>query len=260
MKEFIKKYKYNPLILFLIITFLLPFLSLWLQIWINHYSAKFVLYGIEAASPTIAVIMILYITDSINSIYKRRSIRKFQEKDLPIELLNKILDAGRVAPSAKNRQPWNYIVFENKYKEELLQVMEDGLQREEKGITDLPKSQYGILDAKNTLRIMKEAPIIIVVINSNAKSPFLPVDNDERVAEICDSLSIGASIENLLLAAEELGLGTLWIADICFAYKELAAYLNTEEQLVGAIAIGYANERPEQRPRKPLNKIVKYRL
>lgn len=40
---------------------------------------------------------------AIDSIYDRRSIRKFQEKDVPVELLNKILDAGRVAPSAKNR-------------------------------------------------------------------------------------------------------------------------------------------------------------
>lgn len=50
---------------------------------------------------------------SFNLIYERRSIRKFQQKDVPTELLNKVLDAGRVAPSAKNRQPWKYIVFGN---------------------------------------------------------------------------------------------------------------------------------------------------
>ena len=120
------------------------------------------------------------------------------------------------------------------YKKELLRVMQSGLEREEQGRTDLPGSQFGIPDAKNTLRIMQEAPIVIVILNTNAKSPFLPVDNDERISEICDSLSIGASVENMLLAAEELGLGTLWIANTCFAYQELAAYLNTDDQLVGA--------------------------
>ena len=65
---------------------------------------------------------------AIDSIYDRRSIRKFQEKDVPVELLNKILDAGRVAPSAKNRQPWKYIVFGNGSKEELLKAMEEGLK------------------------------------------------------------------------------------------------------------------------------------
>ena len=107
---------------------------------------------------------------------------------------------------------------------------------------------------------MKEAPIIIVVLNTNAKSPFLQIDNDERISEICDTLSIGASIENMLLAAEEIGLGTLWIANTCFAYPELVTYLNTEEQLVGAIAVGYANESPRQRPRKEMDEIVEYRL
>lgn len=197
---------------------------------------------------------------TMNSIYERRSIRKFQERDVPLEILNKILDAGRVAPSAKNRQPWKYIVFGNESKKELLKAMEDGLQREEKGVTHLPKSQYGILDAKNTLRIMKEAPIIIVVMNTNAKSPFLPVDNDARVAEICDSLSIGASIENMLLTAEEMGLGTLWIANTYFAYAELTAYLNTEEQFVCAVAIGYAKESPKPRPRKSWDEIIEYRV
>ena len=197
---------------------------------------------------------------AIDSIYDRRSIRKFQEKDVPVELLNKILDAGRVAPSAKNRQPWKYIVFGNGSKEELLKAMDEGLEREENGITEIPKSGYGIPDAKNTLSIMKEAPIIIVVLNTNAKSPFLQIDNDERISEICDTLSIGASIENMLLAAEEIGLGTLWIANTCFAYPELVTYLNTEEQLVGAIAVGYANESPRQRPRKEMDEIVEYRL
>lgn len=197
---------------------------------------------------------------AIDSIYDRRSIRKFQKKGVPIEMLNKILDAGRVAPSAKNRQPWKYIVFGNERKKELLKAMEEGLKREEKGITDIPKSRHGIPDAKNTLRIMQEAPIIIVVLNTNAKSPFLQIENDERISEICDSLSIGASIQNMLLVAKEMGIGTLWIANTCFAYSELVTYLNTEEQLVGAIALGYANENPGQRPRKKINEIVEYRL
>lgn len=197
---------------------------------------------------------------AIDSIYQRRSIRKFREEEVPLELLNQILDAGRIAPSAKNRQPWKYIVFGKEQKKEFLHVMEEGLQREEKGITKLPKSQDGIPDARNTLRIMQEAPIIIAIINTNGKSPFRPIDSDDRITEICDSLSIGASVENILLAAEDLGLGTLWIANTCFAYTELTAYLNTEDQLVGAIAIGYANEDPGPRPRKPLNEIVEYRL
>lgn len=197
--------------------------------------------------------------ERIRSIYERRSIRKYQDQGVPPAFIEEILNAGRMAPSAKNRQPWKYVVCGGTYKKELLRAMHSGLEREEQGRTDLPGSRYGIPDAKNTLRIMQEAPVIIVILNTNARSPFLPVDNDERLSEICDSLSVGASVENMLLAAEELGLGTLWIANTCFAYPELAAYLNTEDQIVGAVAVGFADEEPPQRPRKRLDEIAEYR-
>ena len=190
----------------------------------------------------------------------RRSIRKFLDKEIPLELIKEILEAGRMAPSAKNRQPWKYIVFGNKQKQELLDCMELGIKREEHTKSLLPKSASGIPDAKNTLRIMGEAPIVILVLNTNGKSPFLTIDPDERITEICDTLSIGASIENILLRAEELELGTLWIANTCFAYSELVEYLRTDKQLVGAIAVGYANENPYPRPRKALEEIVEMRV
>ena len=107
---------------------------------------------------------------------------------------------------------------------------------------------------------MKQAPILIVVLNNNAKCPFDVVDVDDRFVEIFDTLSIGASIENMLLKATEIGLGTLWVANTCYAYKELTEYLDTTQQLVGAIVLGYPNENPTPRPRKSLEEIVEYRL
>lgn len=197
-----------------------------------------------------------------NSIYTRRSIRKFTNQEVPINLIEDILEAGRAAPSAKNRQPWKFIVFGNENKSELIYSMEQGIIREENGTPLLPKTRNGIPDAKNTLRVMKEAPIIIVVMNTNSRSasPFLSIDSDERVVEICDSLSIGAAIENMLLKAESLGLGTLWIANTFFAYNELMEHLKISGQLVSAIAVGYAGENPVQRPRKEIKEIVEYRL
>lgn len=195
-----------------------------------------------------------------NMIYSRRSIRIFQNKMITKELIESIVDAGRMAPSAKNRQPWKYLIYGGRHKEELLTCMERGIQREETGRPVLPGSAHGIADAKNTLRIMKEAPVIIIVLNTNGTTPFSEIDADHRITEICDSLSIGASIENMLLKATELGIGTLWIANTCFAYPELAAYLKTEDQLVGAVAMGYADEAPMPRPRKALTDILEFRF
>ena len=133
-------------------------------------------------------------------------------------------------------------------------------RREENECAMLPDSANGLADAKNTWNIMTQAPILIVVINDNGKNPFDEINADSRFVEICDTLSIGASIENMLLKATELGLGTLWIANTCYAYKELTQYLETSQQLVGAIALGYANEAPMQRPRKKMEEVVEYRF
>ena len=194
------------------------------------------------------------------SIYNRRSIRKYLDKEVPKEMIEQIIDAGRMAPSAKNRQPWKYIVLGGENKEEFLEHMWKGILREENEHSLLPNSKNGIPDAKSTWNIMMQAPILIVILNINGKSPIEEIDADTRITEICDTLSIGASIENMLLKATESGLGTLWIANTCYAYKELTEYLETTQQLVGAIAIGYADETPTQRPRKEMEEIVEYRL
>ena len=193
-------------------------------------------------------------------IFSRRSIRKFSDKPVLRELIEEIILAGIVSPSAKNRQPWRYIVFGGEAKAELLAHMERGIEREASEAARLPNSRRGIPDAEYTLKVMKQAPVIIIVLNENGGSPFAEINADDRITEMCDLLSIGASIENMLLRATELGLGTLWIANTCYAYDELTAFLGTDSQLTGAIALGYAEESPAQRPRKSLDEVSEFRL
>ncbi|MDE6733690.1 MAG: nitroreductase family protein [Oscillospiraceae bacterium] len=192
-------------------------------------------------------------------IFTRRSIRKFLKRDVPLSLIDAMINAAIQAPSAKNRQPWRFIMLAGEHKAEFERCMESGLDREENGAPLLPRSSSGLPDARNTLRIIKEAPLLIAVVNTNGKSPFVPVDSDDRVTEICDTLSIGAAVQNMLLTAEKLGLGTLWIANTCFAYPELTELLKTDGQLVGAVAVGYADEAPMPRPRKSIEEISEYR-
>lgn len=194
-----------------------------------------------------------------NTIHTRRSIRKFLNKPVPRRMLEQLIDAARAAPSAKNRQPWKYIVFGGVQKQQLLECMQQGIQREMQTPL-LPDCADGISDAKYTLNVMRQAPIVIIVLNVNGRTPFSKVNTGERITEICDTLSIGASIQNILLTATQLGLGTLWIANTCFAYPELTAYLKTDCQLVGAVAVGYAAESPGERPRKNVQDTVAYQL
>ena len=195
----------------------------------------------------------------MESIKNRRSIRKFKSEPIDHLTIEQIISAGILAPSAKNRQPWKFIVFTGKSKENLLIAMERGLQRESNGKPVLPESSFGIPDAYNSLRIMREAPVLIIVMNTNGKDPYQPIQTDARISEICDSLAIGAAIENMLLEAETIGLGTLWIANTCFAYPELIEEIKATDQLVCAIALGYPAESPLPRPRKDISEILEYR-
>lgn len=191
-------------------------------------------------------------------IYKRRSVRKYRQDRIPQGDILKMIEAAKVAPSAKNRQPWKFIIYSGNDKEALLNIMERGIEREFK-YPKLPESASGIEDAKNTLRIMREAPITVCVIDPDGFSPFEALEADQRFKEINSTLSIGAAVENLILKATELGYGTLWIGNTCFAYQELMEELKVNGQLVCAIAVGIPAESPEARPRKPLDEIVEFR-
>lgn len=190
---------------------------------------------------------------------ERRSIRKYQNRMVERGDIEKLIEAARLAPSAKNRQPWKYIVYTGAEKETLLNAMEQGLDREAAEHHLLPKSAFGLPDAFHTLQVMRQAPVVIIVMNTNGQSPYEEIETDRRFSEICDSLSIGASIENMLLKATQLGLGTLWIANTCFAYHDMMQVIQSPGQLIGAVALGYPDEQPPKRPRKPLEDILEYR-
>ena len=170
-----------------------------------------------------------------------------------------IIQSGIKAPSSKNRQPWKYIVVQGREKEEMLEVFRRGISREENERALLPQSRQHISAAKYTVDIMEDAPVIVFVVNSLGKSILSELTPEERVYEICNIQSISASIQNMLLSATEKGIGSLWICDIYFAYSELCEWLNSEGQLVAAIAFGYPDESPRERPRKSLNDVVVWR-
>ncbi len=195
----------------------------------------------------------------MDTIKNRRSIRKYKNVLIAEKDIIDIIHAASLAPSAKNRQPWKFLVYTEDAKDKLLLAMEEGLNREKDETAILPDSKFGLPDAFHTLEIMKQAPVVIVVLNTNGKTPYEPIETDKRISEICDSLSIGAAIENMILEAGSKGIASLWIANTCFAYPELINEIGTDDQLVSAVAIGYADENPNARPRKKMEEIIEFR-
>ncbi|MCC0645556.1 nitroreductase [Clostridioides sp. ZZV13-5731] len=194
-----------------------------------------------------------------DSISKRRSIRKYKNQSISHETIEKIIEAGINAPSSKNRQPWKFIVVTEKEKESMLRAMSKGIQNEIDNNGLLPESRQHIAGANYTVEIMKQAPITIFILNKLGKSPLENLSAEERFYEMANIQSIGAAIQNMSLTAVELGLGSLWICDVYFAYHELCEWLDTDSQLVAAISLGYPDEQPSKRPRLKLNDVTEWR-
>jgi len=195
----------------------------------------------------------------IDAIKNRRSIRKFLKKEIDKETIANILKAGIDAPSPKNRQPWKFVVVSGRSKHELIHVMSKGIEKAKADLELVLDVDQFLSSAKTTLEIMEEAPIIIFVINTDAKAmqrqtPF------KRFVEMSNIQSIGAVVENMLLASLEYGIGGLWISDIYFTIAEIGEWLNTNKQIVAAAAFGYPAEIPPPKPRKKEDELVEWRI
>ncbi len=205
------------------------------------------------------------VISALQAIKDRRSIRKFKPDAISEMDLHTILEAGIAAPSSKNRQPWHFTVVRGDAKEELAQVMERGLNLEIKAHEPfLPDSMKFINGAFTSVNVMREAPVVVLVSNDLGRCTDFAsnLSVDERVAELCNVQSVAAAVENMLLAAQEMGIGSLWICDIFFAYPELSEWMEKKNlshgMLVAALAFGYADEAPKARTRKSLHDVVTF--
>ena len=183
-----------------------------------------------------------------NVIEGRRSIRAFQDKPISKKVLTQLLELASKAPSGKNRQPWRFLVLQSEGKNEFLRVMQDAVAgRKANGIN--------VGSCEGSILAMETAAAVVLVFNPFSKAE--PDYNHYRL--LTDTQSIGAAIQNLLLAVTDAGLGGLWICDVFNVMEEISEWLKRPDELVAAVAIGYPAQSPFARPRKPLAEITKWR-
>jgi nitroreductase len=88
------------------------------------------------------------------------------------------------------------------------------------------------------------------------------IDGEERssgdLMDIVDTQSIGAAIQNMLLAALDRGLGTLWICDVFYATEELCEWLGDNHLMIAAVSVGYPDEAPAPRPRMSVDEVTRW--
>lgn len=189
--------------------------------------------------------------DVLDAIAARRSIRKFKPEALPEEALRQILFAATQAPSGKNRQPWHFVVVQGEKRAEMLQIMRAGIEKSKARGEPAGSAEW-------TANTMEQAPVTVFIFNPNGMAPWLAHSIDQMFNELVDVQSIGAAIQNMALAAQGMGIGSLWICDVFSAYEELRMWLCEEGQMVAAMSFGYPDEQPEARTRKPVDEVTRW--
>jgi F420 biosynthesis protein FbiB-like protein len=188
--------------------------------------------------------------NTLDAIAARRSIRKFTDAPISADDLQAILTAAIQAPSGKNRQPWRFVVIEGEARAEMVRLMRQGIARMQGQGENTGSAEW-------SANIMETAPVTVFVLNPHGLHPWLAHSIDQNFQNLVDVQSVGAAIQNMLLAAHDLGLGSLWICDVFFAYDELIKWLGEDCQMVAAVSFGYPAESPAARPRKTVDEVTR---
>ncbi len=161
--------------------------------------------------------------DIIEVIKSRRSIRAYKKEKIPRELVMKILEAGRWAPSASNNQPWRFVVIED---EEIIQQIA------------FESIAFGI-------NMFVRYATLIIAIYSPVKHRWVDVD-------------CGMCAQNMMLEAHSLGIGSCFVG--AFREKAVKNTLGIPEKarIIGLITFGFPAQVKETKARLPLEELVSF--
>lgn len=176
------------------------------------------------------------------AILNRKTIRKFQNKDVPDNYLYEIIQSAMLAPSARNRQPWRFYILDNNQKNDITNMMYDWASKNKDIHTSI----------KGSANQMKTANKAIIIYTPNYHSK-----NKKTYYKKPDYLSLGAAIENMNLKCFDLGLGCTWLCDTLYIENEINNYLKIDDlEQISTLIIGYPEEIPERRQRFPIDRLL----
>jgi len=187
------------------------------------------------------------------AIMKRTSVRYFLEKPVPEEAIRKLIEAAIRAPTASGLENWLFVVFRSDEKrEKLYELIARGMEVYYRAV-NLPEEKIAKLRKRMYEEGMFRAPVYIAVF-VDRRVRFLPGKEFDELELIWSVESAAMAIQNLMLKAVELGLGTVYIGVTSFRgieekVRELAG-LDENHYLVGVVPVGYPRDEPKPRKRK----------
>jgi nitroreductase len=149
-----------------------------------------------------------------DAIRTRKSVRAYDPRPIPDDVLARILEAGRIAPSANNRQPWKFIVVKD---QAIREKLTDG----------------------RWAKFLKDCPVVIAGCGDTVASP-----------EWC-VVDTTIALENMVIAATAEGVGTCWIGSFYEDKVKSALKIPDGHKVVAMLAVGYPRSEDELSPAKP---------
>ena len=185
--------------------------------------------------------------NTYESIITRRSTRKYLDKEVSQELLEKIIETGRYAPSGGNSQSNHFLVIQNK------QIIDHLVKMVERAFSQREITENMYRSLQNSINLSKKggyvfcynAPVLIIVANKK--------DYGNNQADCA------LALENMMLEANELDLGSCYINQLKWLNEDqkILSYLqslgmNEDERVYGSLIVGY----PDTNDGKPLRKVL----
>lgn len=195
--------------------------------------------------------------DFVSIVEGRRSIRRYLSDPVPESDIIEIVSLATKAPSAGNRQMWQFYIVANpdvrsRMKEEVLTAFAD---------LNPALSTTGYT-------FFADAPVAIAIVGERYRSRVdeellvhgLPQHEVDELRQRPDLQSLGGMIQTLLLAAHARGYGTCWLTGPNLARPGLERILGVQEPhyLAAIVSLGVPAEAPTARPRKPVEEVVRF--
>ncbi|WP_058485723.1 nitroreductase family protein [Defluviitalea phaphyphila] len=205
----------------------------------------------------------------LDFIYKRHSIRRFKDIEIPDEDINEIIKAATYAPSGNNIQNWHFVVVKNKkIIKEMVKIVEDKNKELSENIPDEDMKQRFRRYVKYHT-VFRNAPVVILIFCGPYDITGLDFikANNTTMEELIDFQkpdpaiqNIGAAMENLQLAATAKGYGACWMTGPSYARKELEKLINLDKEgyfLAAMTPLGVPEDGDiKSPPRKPLEEVM----
>lgn len=197
------------------------------------------------------------VNETIRCIYARRSVRLFSDRPVSGHDLTMILEAANQAPSAHNQQTWRF------------SVLRDGPGRSR--LTDSIRRRAGDFSRASSVllrraaRSIASAQVVVVVTNTGDlihRGKELTGSGEEAGSDIFHTMEVqssAAAVENLLLAATSLGIGSVWLGVLVLLQNEILELVGEPAaELAAVVALGYPAESTRAPEKAPLDAITRY--